>query len=414
MAFSVSSFRLHFPIMNISHKGTEAQRRKVYVMKLTRLSFPTFILLGVAMTMSSCVPPSKTAPADAAAKAPAKLKVQVDPGVRGRRPSITVQPGDSTYPYVLTIRDLDAPADAPPLVQEVLDLGKTSRRTMPAVTKDTFVDVTLTTEVLKSASAAKSDDNSSLPAVPWRWRTLLRPRGQKMLDYTGHGEELPMPADFDAYWQRARSELDAVPMTPVITRVTEKDSKTGLLHRVELPTVGDTRIVCWYFVPRAAFDASGKAIAKFPAIVIAPGYGAEEPPLDRTAEGFITLSINPHNHGPSREFWISPVEHMTYNMTDPEHYYYKLAFLDVLRGVQFIFSRPEVDTARVASEGGSQGGIFALAAAMLEPRIACACSNVTAFSAYPEGMKLAQIGHHTQFRGILKNASAEDRAKIMQ
>ena len=91
-----------------------------------------------------------------------------------------------------------------------------------------------------------------------------------------------------------------------------------------------------------------------------------------------------------------------YNITDAEHYYYRLAYMDCLRGVQFLFSRPEVDNARVATEGGSQGGLFAIAAAALEPRIACVCSNVTAFSDYPDGMALATVGHHSQFRELLK------------
>ena len=143
---------------------------------------------------------------------------------------------------------------------------------------------------------------------------------------------------------------------------------------------------------------------RFPAVQIAPGYGAEEPPLDRTRDGFITLSVNPRNHGPSRDFWKSPVEHLAHNIGTPEKYYYKLAVLDVLRAAEFLFSRPEVDTARVAVEGGSQGGYFAIAAAAFEPRFRCVASNVTAFSAYPEGMRLNLIGFATSFRRMLEEA----------
>jgi cephalosporin-C deacetylase len=185
-----------------------------------------------------------------------------------------------------------------------------------------------------------------------------------------------------------------------------------LLHRVELPTVRDTTIVCWYYVPRDAFDAAGRAVKRCPAIVIMPGYGAEEPPVDRTDKGMITLSVNPRNHGPSKEFWTAPVEHMTYNLEDPENYYYKLAYLDCLRGAQFVFSRGEVDAAHVAAEGGSQGGLFALALAALEPRIACVCSNVTAFTDYPDGMMLARIGHHAGFRKRLAEASPAGGEKL--
>jgi cephalosporin-C deacetylase len=96
---------------------------------------------------------------------------------------------------------------------------------------------------------------------------------------------------------------------------------------------------------------------------------------------------------------------MLYNIENPQSYYYKLAYLDCLRAMQFLLSRPEVDTRRVATEGGSQGGLFAIATAALEPKVACVCSNVTAFSDYPDGMQLGTVGHHSQFRTLLAEDS---------
>ncbi|MFH0794466.1 MAG: acetylxylan esterase, partial [bacterium] len=202
-------------------------------------------------------------------------------------------------------------------------------------------------------------------------------------------------------WDRARAELASVPLSPRIIRIPEKDTPTGLFYRVELPAVENTTIVGWYYVPRDAFDTNDKVLKKCPAIIIMPGHGAEEPPLDRTTSGIITLSLNPRNHGPSKEFWQSPVDHLLYTIADPEHYYYKLAVLDCLRGADFLFSREEVDSTRVAAEGGSQGGYFAVAVAALDHRIACAVSNVTAFSDYRDGVILGITGHHSQFRKLL-------------
>lgn len=244
----------------------------------------------------------------------------------------------------------------------------------------------------------------SIPAAEkplFTWRTLIFPKGAAAINYKGTKDMLP-PPDFDEYWSRAKAELDAVPIEAKVNLVKKKEVDNALLYRVELPTVENTTIVCWYCVPKEAFDESGKVIKKFPAVLIAPGYGAEEPPVDRTDKGLITLSVNPRHHGPSKDFWKSPVEHLSYNITNPEKYYYKLAFLDCLRGAQFLFSRDEVDHAKVATEGGSQGGLLAIATAALEPRIACVCSNVTAFTDYPDGMLLAQIGHHSQFAEMFR------------
>lgn len=264
-------------------------------------------------------------------------------------------------------------------------------------------------DVVSYVAAKRPAPESAEPL--FRWTTLIRPEGKPMMEYQGRPTELAPPADFDAYWARAKAELAAVPMTPKVIELADKGSKTARLFRVELPTVGNTTIVAWYTVPRSAFGPDGKAIAKCPAMIVMPGYGAEEPALDRTADGIATISVNPRHHGPSKEFWTSPVEHLLYNIDQPEQYYYKLAVLDGLRGAEFLFSRPEIDPARVASEGGSQGGYFAIALAAFEPRLACAVANIPAFSDIPDAMILSQTGWGNQYRDALAEADKTDPAK---
>jgi hypothetical protein len=286
-------------------------------------------------------------------KAEPAWKFQVDPRLTMNAARVDAATSGPAEAMIIKVTDL-ATSPANSILSGKNYASRQFEIPMPIVRSDTFAEVTATTN--------PADKEPLL-----RWRTLLRPKGRALLSYQGQ-RELVAPADFGAYWQRARRELAAVPMVPVVTRVPAKDTPTGLLHRVDLPTVEETTISCWYYVPRAAFGADGKMIKKFPAVQIAPGYGAEEPPIDRTKDGIITLSVNPRNHGPSRDFWKSPVEHLAYNIGNPDKYYYKLAVLDVLRAAEFLFSRPEVDVKRVAAEGGSQGGYFAVAAAAFEPR----------------------------------------------
>lgn len=324
-------------------------------------------------------------------------KFSVDPAVRSGRPRINVTTDADNGVLTATVVALDKAATSVLAHFPILKIRKAARVELPAVQRDTFVEVQITTETETSATA-------------FAWRTMLRPNDTPLMDYQGQQEMLP-PHDFDAYWARAKRELAAVKMRPVVTRVPDKDTSTGLLHRVELPSVEETTIVCWYYVPRNALDDKGRAKKKCPAVLIAPGYGAEEPPIDRTTSGIITMSINPRNHGPSKSYWKAPVEHSLYNIDEPEHYYYKLAYLDCLRAAQFVFSRPEVDSKRVATEGGSQGGLFAIATAALEPRIACVASNVTAFSDYPDGFILARRGHHSHLGRILADETTASKKR---
>ncbi len=315
-------------------------------------------------------------------------KFSVDPAVDKGRPAVVVTSERATTESLqLTIFDVSK--DTSSVLKKVaVKPGPELRFEVPVVKRPTHVEFCFTRE-------------TSAGAPLFRWRTVASPQGQHLLTYRGRNE-FPRPSDFELFWKQARQDLSSVPMHPVVERITDKDTTTGLLHKVTLNSLGGVKIVCWYYVPREAFDEKGRVRAQFPAVIIMPGYGAEEPPIDRTTSGLITLSVNPRNHGPSREYWKCPTEHLLWNIDDPERFYYRFAFMDCVRAAEFLFSRAEVETQRVAAEGGSQGGLFALALAALEPRIACVVSNVTAFSAYGDSMRLALKGHQIQYAQLLR------------
>ncbi len=318
----------------------------------------------------------------------AAWQFDVDPAVHNGRPAVIAKAAQGTSaPLLLIVRAITEDTSTV-LLEKTIEPQPSVRLEAPSVRAPQVVEFSLTTSIVDQ----KPD---------FVWRTLALPVGKRLIDYRGKNT-FPPPSDFETYWRQAKADLDRVPLDPVVERVPDKDTSTGLLHKVTLPALGGTKIVCWYFVPREAFDDQGRVRKQFPAIIIMPGYGAEEPPIDRTSSGVITLSVNPRNHGPSREYWKAPTEHLLWNIDDPDHFYYRYAFMDCLRAAQFLFSRAEVDAKRVASEGGSQGGLFALALAALEPRIACAVSNVTAFSAYGDAMSLALQGHQVQYARFLK------------
>ena len=53
----------------------------------------------------------------------------------------------------------------------------------------------------------------------------------------------------------------------------------------------------------------------------------------------------------------------------PEKYIYTGAYMDCIRAIDFLFSRPEIDKLHIGVEGGSQGGGLTFATAALDPRI---------------------------------------------
>jgi len=64
--------------------------------------------------------------------------------------------------------------------------------------------------------------------------------------------------------------------------------------------------------------------------------------------------------------------------------------MDCVRGIDFLFSRPEVDTLRVAVEGGSQGGALTFATAALDNRRIMACvPQIPFLSDFPDYFRIA-------------------------
>jgi len=247
--------------------------------------------------------------------------------------------------------------------------------------------------------------NGSVPENEYRTLPSTKPLDQ----YAGAPGWNP-PDYFDSYWARARADLAKTPMNARISEVKERNSATGRLYRVELDSLDNVGIVCWYFVPKDVDTIAGTSSRKYPAVQIMPGYGSEEPPIDRTADGYITLGVNPRGHGPSAAFWPLPGDHLNWNINDPEKYYYRGAYMDCVRAMQFLMDRPEVDTARVGVEGSSQGGALALATAALDSRVAACSANVPFLCDFPSAVVLCTRGGLSGLRSRFEADTAEGAA----
>jgi cephalosporin-C deacetylase len=67
---------------------------------------------------------------------------------------------------------------------------------------------------------------------------------------------------------------------------------------------------------------------------------------------------------------------MTQGVLDPKTYYYRRVFTDAVRAVEAARSFPSVDPARMAAQGGSQGGGITLAVSGLVPDLSVSLPDV--------------------------------------
>ena len=189
------------------------------------------------------------------------------------------------------------------------------------------------------------------------------------------------------FWDRSRAELDEVEMNPSVEPVEDADEftvegriKTRIIYRVTMSSFQGKKIRAWYTVPAATPPARG-----WPAIMEVPGYGGTMVlPSHLSQFGYATLSLFPRGQGESLKEW--EIEHDTrlvYNVTDPERYYYRGAYMDCVRGVDFLEGQPEVDSGRIGVWGFSQGGGLTLATASLDQRVTAAVAGVPWLCNFP-------------------------------
>ena len=197
-----------------------------------------------------------------------------------------------------------------------------------------------------------------------------------------------MPVEeISKFWERTRAALAEVEMDAAVEPVQQSDVftmeggiKTRFISKVVMTSFEGKRIRAWYTIPSGQPPSRG-----WPAIMEVPGYGGILTlPAHLVQYGYATLSLYPRSQGESLKEW--EVEHGTrlvYNVTDKDHYYYRGAYMDCVRGLDFLHSRPEIDTSRMGVWGSSQGGGLTLATAALDRRVSAAVAGVPWLCNFP-------------------------------
>ena len=186
-----------------------------------------------------------------------------------------------------------------------------------------------------------------------------------------YGGRNPRPADFDAYWARALSELEATDPQPELV---PHPSPATFAHCFDLwfTGVGHARIHAQYVRPHA--EGSHPAVLKFHGYSGNAGNWIDQLPW--AAQGIATAVMDVRGQGGLSED-VGGVRgttlrgHIVRGLGDhPDKLLFRQIFLDTVQLARVVMALPEVDPKRLAATGASQGGALTLACAALEPRIA--------------------------------------------
>lgn len=160
------------------------------------------------------------------------------------------------------------------------------------------------------------------------------------------------PPDFVVFWESVVAEAEALAVQFERVHFPEEDRAS---HRVErLRWVGsDGRgREGWFAIPRSVPLPA-------PAVLYLPGYGVSTVPINENTafERCITFSINLHGYAVVPNVAYSPeLGYFTQGIESPHTYVYRRIMVDCLLAMRVLASQAEVDSARLAVAGLSQGG----------------------------------------------------------
>ncbi|HQL65235.1 MAG TPA: acetylxylan esterase [bacterium] len=159
------------------------------------------------------------------------------------------------------------------------------------------------------------------------------------------------------FWKKTLLEARQIPLQP--TQIQLQESVPYIVEKITYKSLNGFLITCLLSKP------AGKT-NKLPAIITIPGYGGWEQSitLSECQRGYVILQVFPRKQGLSSKLRpgekISGPGYLLQDIENPEGYFYQGAYIDVIRGIDYLATRGDVDTKRIGIMGTSQGGGIAL------------------------------------------------------
>lgn len=152
---------------------------------------------------------------------------------------------------------------------------------------------------------------------------------------------------FEETWSGILSELRATPVDAQVIKIKKLKTKLRNIYSVKLRSIGGGEVLGFMAVPKK------RGVYKAVITCIDKDEELYQPSGDER-EDIIDLVISP------RRGWLH------------KEYYYRTLCLDVVRAVDYVYSREDVDLKNIFLQGRGRGGAFVIAACALDSRMAAA------------------------------------------
>lgn len=205
------------------------------------------------------------------------------------------------------------------------------------------------------------------------------------------------PADFDEFWSSVLAQVAEVPLNPQVVADPLHSSEDMDVFQVFYDSLDHVRIAAWYCVPRAGRRP-------LPAIMYVPGYLSDPPiPKEWARRGYAALSVAPRGKLRSNsQFNPGYPGLLTHNIVDRNTYSYRGFYVDAWRGVDFLLSRPEVDSRRIGVTGSSQGGGLTITTAAMRHEVRAAAAGAPYLCGYIDAIELTHTYPYQEINDYLR------------
>ncbi len=186
-------------------------------------------------------------------------------------------------------------------------------------------------------------------------------------DFPAYQPPLTRQPDFKEFWKQTLDDLAAVPLDVKMTLNAEKSTDLAEVYEVSLASLDGRRVWGYYSRPR---NKEGK----FPLVYFCPPTGVYPMNLwagDGRGE-YCTFNIAIHGF----DLHLSDMKpddpwrgYLTLGISNPQTSAWRWIYASLVRCMDFLESRPEVDQDRIEVSGSSQGGGLAMVLAGLDPRV---------------------------------------------
>lgn len=219
----------------------------------------------------------------------------------------------------------------------------------------------------------------------------------KLVDYR---PALTAPDDFDDFWRETLAECRRDDLAPVVEPL-EYPLAGVRAHRLSYAGYHGHRIHGLYLLPAAADNRPA------PTLIVYHGYsggaGLVHQHLPWVMLGCGVIAVDTRGQGgetgdPEGYSGGSSMGWMTQGILNPRDYYYRRAYCDCVRAVDFAHTRPELDNSKLAVTGGSQGGGLSLAVAGLDPRVLVALPDVPFLCHFDRALDIALAGPYQELQ----------------